>query len=94
MRYGWPGEDAGRSFMITRSIIIVILILQILGQGYIDVFEDGLSGDPSDAVGGLDQVVAGTAGLFAAESVGEDHRLSELTGAHQETCAVYGPLIF
>ena len=60
----------------------------------VDIFEDGLGGDPSYAVGGLDEVVAGTAGLFAAESVGKDERFGELTSTHQETGAVDGPLAF
>jgi hypothetical protein len=60
----------------------------------IDVFEKSLGGDPSYASGELDQVVAGLAGLFAAEGVGEDEGFGELTGSHQETGAVNGPLTF
>lgn len=63
-------------------------------ERHVDVFEDGSSGDASYAVRGLDEVVAGTAGLFPAESVGKNEWLSELTSAHQETGAIDGPLDF
>ena len=38
----------------------------------VDVFKEGLSGDTSYTGKGLDEVVAGLAGLFAAESVGKN----------------------
>jgi len=63
-------------------------------ERHVDVFKENLSGDPSHAVRGLDEVIAGAAGLFAAESVGEDERFGELTRAHQETGAVDGPFAF
>ncbi len=63
-------------------------------ERHVNVFEEGLGGDALDASGGLDEVVAGAAGLFAAESVGKDHWFGELTGAHQKTGAVDGPLTF
>jgi hypothetical protein len=63
-------------------------------EGNVDVFEDGLSRDAFYAVRGLDEVVAGTAGLFAAESVGENEWLGELTSTHQETGAIDGPVAF
>ena len=75
-----PGEDVRRSMDVC--------------EGHVDVFEDGLGGDASYAVGGLDEVVAGTSGLFAAESVGKNERLCELTSAHQETGAEDGPMAF
>jgi hypothetical protein len=53
-----------------------------------------LGGDPSYAIRGLDKIVAGLAGLFAAESVGKDEWFGELTSTHQETGAVNGPLTF
>jgi hypothetical protein len=53
-----------------------------------------LPGDPSYAVRGLDEVIAGAAGLFAAESIGKDERFGELTSAHQEAGAVDSPLTF
>ncbi len=55
--YG-PDEDARRSMDVR--------------EGHVDVFEDGLRGDTSYAVRGLDEVVAGATGLFAAESVGKN----------------------
>ena len=44
----------------------------VLCQRHIDIFEEGLGGDALYAAGGLDEVVAGTAGLFATESVGKN----------------------
>ena len=41
-------------------------------EGHVDIFEEGLSGDPSYSGRGLDEVIAGLAGLFAAESVGKN----------------------
>jgi hypothetical protein len=75
-----PGEDSGRCMSFD--------------QRHVDVFEDGLGGYPLYAVGGLDKVVAGAAGLFATQSVGEDECFGELTGAYQETGAVDSPMAF
>ncbi len=66
----------------------------VLRQRHVDIFEEGLGGDALYAAGGLDEVVAGTAGLFTAESVGKNEWFSELTGAHQKTGAVDDPLVF
>ena len=63
-------------------------------ERHVDVFEENLPGDTSYAVRGLDDVIAGAAGLFAAESIGKDERFGELTSAHQEAGAVDGPLTF
>ena len=41
-------------------------------ERHVDVFEEGLIGDPSYSGRGLDEVIAGLAGLFAAESVGKN----------------------
>ncbi|MGA8539241.1 MAG: hypothetical protein WB566_07055 [Terriglobales bacterium] len=76
----WPGEDARRSMS--------------LNQWHIDVFKKGLAGYPLYAVGGFDKVVAGAAGLFAAQRVGEDKWFGELTGAHEEAGAVDSPWAF
>src|SRR5208282_1688283 len=65
-----------------------------ISDRHVDVFDDGLGGDSFYAVGGFDEVVSGTARLFAAESVGEDERFGELTSANQKTGAVDGPLAF
>ncbi len=43
-------------------------------ERHVDVFEEGLSGDPFYSGRGLDEVIAGLAGLFAAESVGKNER--------------------
>jgi len=64
-----------------------------LCQRDVDVFEEGLGGNALDA-GGLDEVVAGASGLFAAESVDKNEWFGELTGAHQKTGAVGDPLVF
>jgi hypothetical protein len=79
----WPGKDARRS-----------IIFGILGEWDVDVFEESLGGDATDAVGILNQVVARTAGLFAAQRIDKDERFGELTSAHQEASAVDGPLTF
>ena len=63
-------------------------------ERHVDVFEEGLSGDPFYSGRGLDEVIAGLAGLFAAESVGKNERFGKLTSAHQKTGAVDGPLAF
>jgi len=63
-------------------------------ERHVDVFEEGFGGDSSYASGGLDQVVAGEAGLFPAHSVSEDQWFGELLSAHQETGTVDGPLAF
>ena len=63
-------------------------------ERHVDVFEKGLGGDALYAVAGLDQVVAGAAGLFAAESVGKNEGFGELTSVHQKTGAVDDPFAF
>src|SRR5258708_26998597 len=63
-------------------------------QRQVDVFEEGLRGDPSYAGRGLDEVIAGLAGLFAAESVGKNERFGKLTNPHQKTSTVDGPFAF
>src|ERR1700704_1952802 len=60
----------------------------------VDVFEEGLIGDPFYSGRGLDEVIAGLAGLFAAESVGKNEGFGKLTSAHQKTGAIDGPLAF
>ena len=66
----------------------------VLDERDVDVFEEGSGGDAADAFLGLYEVVTGKAGLFAAKNVGEDEWFGELTGAHQKTGAVDGPLAF
>src|SRR6202521_6466443 len=63
-------------------------------ERHVDVFEEGLRGDPFYSGRGLDEVIAGLAGLFAAESVGKNEGFDKLTSAHQKTGAVDGPLSF
>jgi len=63
-------------------------------ERHVDVFEDGLGGDSSYAVGRFHEVVSWTAGLFAAESIGKDEWFSELMSAHEKTGAVDGPVAF
>jgi len=66
----------------------------VAGERHVDIFEKGTGGDSFHAIGGLDEIIAGSAGLFAAEGVGECEGFGELTSAHQESGAVDGPLIF
>jgi hypothetical protein len=94
-----PGEDGGRSIGLKSGLNSGLTFSRRgkelrLCERDVDVFEEGLGGDPAYAVRGLDEVVAGLAGLFAAESVGKDERFGELTSAHQETGAVDDPLAF
>ena len=92
--YG-SGESARRSIAWDASLNSWGWGAKLGGcERHVDVFEKNLAGDPSHAVRGLDEVIAGAAGLFAAESVGKDERFSELTSAHQETGAVDSPLAF
>ena len=63
-------------------------------ERHVDIFEEGLIGDPFYSGRGLDEVIAGLAGLFAAESVGKNEGFDKLTSAHQKTSAVDGPLAF
>jgi hypothetical protein len=63
-------------------------------QRHIDIFEQLARMNAADAFGGLDEVVAGLAGLFASEDVGKDERRGELTGSHNEARAVDGPCAF
>jgi hypothetical protein len=60
---------------------------------HINVFEQLAGMNAADAFRGLDEIVAGLAGLFASESVGKNERFGELTGLHEETRAVNGPWI-
>jgi hypothetical protein len=98
-----PGEDGGRSIGLKSGLNSALnsrLTFSRRGKELrlcerdVDVFEEGLGGDPAYAVRGLDEVVAGPAGLFAAESVGKNERFGKLTSAHQKTGAVDGPLAF
>ena len=92
--YG-PGEDARRSIAWDAGLNSWDWGTKLGGcERHVDVFEENLPGDPSYAVRGLDEVIAGAAGLFAAESIGKDERFGELTSAHQEAGAVDSPLTF
>lgn len=63
-------------------------------QRHIDVFEGHAGHDAAEAVRRLDKIVAGLAGVFAAEDVSKNQRLGELTGAHQKAGVVDGPWTF
>ncbi len=86
----WRGSGCGCGDKAGRTIGWILL----LDEGHVNVFKDGLGGNAGYAVGGLDDVVAGAAGLFAAESIDKNEWFGELTGAHKETGAVDGPLAF
>jgi hypothetical protein len=66
--------------------------VSILRQGDINIFEDSSGSNAFYALGGFYEVITGEAGLFTAQSVGENQGLGELTSAHYETGAVDGPL--
>jgi hypothetical protein len=61
---------------------------------HVDIFEESLRSDSRYTVAGFDKIVAGSAGLLAAESVGENKWFSKLTSAHQKTGAIDSPLAF
>jgi hypothetical protein len=65
-----------------------------LDERHVNVFKEGLAVDAANAVGGLDEIIAGAAGLFAAERVGKNEALGELTRAHQKPGSIDGPLTF
>jgi hypothetical protein len=49
--------------------------------------------DAETALERLDEIIAGIAGMFAAESVGESQGFFQLASAHEKTRAVDGPFI-
>ena len=61
---------------------------------HVDIFEESLRRDSRYTVAGFDKIVAGSSGLLAAESVGENELFSKLTSAHQKTGAIDSPLAF
>ena len=90
-----PGEDARRSIGRNSALNSCCWEMKLCGrERHIDVFEGSFSDDRSDTGRGLDEVIAGLAGLFAAESVGKNEWFSKLTSAHQKTGAIDGPLAF
>jgi hypothetical protein len=60
----------------------------------VDIFKDSAWSDAAKTQGRLDEIIAGHAGMFAAQWVSKEERFGQLTGAHQETRAVYGPWAF
>ena len=60
-------------------------------HGHVDIFKNQPGRDASGAVGGLDQIVAGLAAMFAAECVDEEERLCKLPGFDQEASAINFP---
>lgn len=65
-----------------------------IGQGDVNVLKDFARGDAKATFGGFDEIVAGFAGVFAAESVDENHAFRESTSAHEKTGAVDSPILF
>lgn len=82
-------EDAERSIESGLSVLRFSRF-----EGYVNIFEDGAWSDAAATGRRLDQVVARETAVFAAESIGEQERFSELTGVHQKACAVDGPWNF
>ncbi|MCU1304214.1 MAG: hypothetical protein JWQ87_4498 [Candidatus Sulfotelmatobacter sp.] len=62
-----------------------------LEQRHINILENFLGSDSTNAVGRFDQVVALAAGLLTAESVGEGEAGGELPGFDQEASAIRDP---
>ena len=63
-------------------------------QGNIDVLEEIAWTNATKPFRGLDEVVAGLAGMLAAEGVGENEGFSNLTCTYNKACAVDGPCTF
>jgi len=62
-------------------------------ERYIDVFEEGLAGDAENAGRGFDEVIAGEAGMIAAEGIGEGERFGELASAHEKAGTINFPVV-
>ena len=58
------------------------LVARKLVQRYIDILECSPRSDAAETFTGFDEVIAGLAGMFAAERVGENERFGELTRLH------------
>src|ERR1700746_2556056 len=65
-----------------------------LFQGNVDVFEKFPGSNAEETIEDLDQVIAGLAGLLAAESVGESQGVGKLTSADDKTRAIDIPITF
>ena len=63
-------------------------------QRHIDVLEEGPRSNATNPFRGLNEVVTGLAGMFAAESVGENEGLGKLAGSNNEARSVNGPCTF
>jgi hypothetical protein len=60
-------------------------------HGHVNVFKNQPRRDAARTVGGLDQIVAGLAAMFATERVDKEERLGELSSFDQETGAIDFP---
>lgn len=63
-------------------------------QGHIDVFELSAWANATKSFRRLHEVITGLAGMLAAQSVGENESLCQLTSSHHEARAVDGPCTF
>src|SRR5882724_2419809 len=63
-------------------------------QWHIDVLEQSARTNAAEPFRGLDNIIAGVAGMFAAEGVGKNERLGQLTGSNNKARAVNGPRTF
>ena len=94
---GSPGRALRRREAIAQSRARLGCGMRIVGcwfQGNIDAFKKPARSDAEKAVENLNQVVAGLAGLQAAEGVGENQGVGKLTSTNDETSAINGPIIF
>src|ERR1700739_4797190 len=80
-----------RSFQ--RRPPLLAVVRGVKGHRYVDVLEDVVRCDAEAALERLDEIIAGVAGMFAAECVGESQGFFQLTSAHEKTRAVDGPFI-
>ena len=60
-------------------------------HGHVNVFEYCSGSDATAAVRGLDQVVAGSATMFASQSIHENTRLGNLLGFDEKARAIDFP---
>ena len=84
------GDPHGRSACLNASIGYGARRL----QGYVNVLEGFARSNAADAFTEFNQVIANLAGMFAAQRVGEDERLGELTCLHEKASAIDVPRVF
>ena len=64
------------------------------GERNINVFKKNAAGDPSNTIRSFEKIISGLAAMFAAEGIGKNEGLGELTRAHEKSGAVNIPITF